>query len=73
VIFLLVVLVALVAWIAFAVQGSLRGIERELTTIRQFLQSDPSYASISLPAHSVAYLQNISSYVSRLREEKSGP
>lgn len=72
-ILLLTILVALVAWIAIVVHSYLKGIERELTTIRQFLQSDPSHASISLPAHGVAYLQNISSYVSRLREEKSGP
>ncbi|MFN3703022.1 hypothetical protein [Thermomonas sp.] len=58
-IFLVILLVVLVAWIGLVVHGYLKGIEKELTTIRQYLQKDSIYANISIPAQAEAWLAHI--------------
>jgi len=67
-IFLLILIVVLLGLIAILLAGYLRGIEKELSTIRQFLQVGSSYEGVSAPAQAAAFLQNISTHVSNIRD-----
>lgn len=67
---ILLVLTAVVLLFGLRACAHLKEIEREISTIRQYLQTNSSYEAISLPAQSAAYLHHIASHVAR--SERNG-